>query len=288
MTIAQALRDGCMQLAAAGVPDSRLDGEYLLAHVLGTSRLELVLQSREALSPEALGEFQALLYRRAERIPLQYLVGSQDFMGRTFYVDERVLIPRPETEILCELALQWLSDAQIPSPGVLDLCTGSGALGISIALNAPKAQVTAADLSADALQVAQRNAEALQAKVTFAKGDFLDAVKGQVFDLIVCNPPYIPVSVCPTLQPEVLREPYMALCGGEDGLYFYKKLSREAPSFLRPGGALFCEVGDGQAEDVVNLFQPYFLKVEAFSDLSDILRVVHAQNPNPVYGGAHV
>ena len=277
MTITESLRAARSLLEEAGVPDSRLDAAYLLSHVLNQNRMTLLMNGREELSPAHQAAFDALLKKRAQRIPLQYLLQNQDFMGLSLYVDESVLIPRPETELLCEQALLWLKDRQgIDSPAVLDLCTGSGALAVAIAHALPDARVSASDLSAKALGVARRNADAYHAGISFFQGDFLNAVAGLKFDLIVCNPPYIPSTECLHLQPEVLMEPSVALDGGEDGLHYYRKLADEVPRFLCPGGALFCEVGFDQAQAVRELFAPAFERIDVLRDLSGIPRIVSA------------
>jgi len=288
MTILETIKNAAAQLDAAGVPDSRLDAEYLLAHILGLTRMQLLLVNSNELSSDNQAAFDALLARRSLREPLQYILGVQPFMGFDFIVNESVLIPRPETELLCEHALSWLKDSGLTAPTVLDLCTGSGALAIAIARLAPTAVVSAADISHTALETAQKNATLLSTRVSFFQGDFLHAVKGKRFDLIVCNPPYIPSAVCKTLQPEVLREPNNALDGGEDGLTFYRQLTQHAPSFLRPGGALFCEVGFDQSEDVKALFAPYFDIITIHEDLSHIPRIVAAISPKSLPGGSHV
>ncbi len=286
MTIHEALKEAAESLLQAGVPDSRLDAQLLLAHVLNVSRMELTLRGREALSPTALAAFDSLLAQRLRREPLQYILAAQSFMGFELYVDESVLIPRPETELLCEQVLLWLRKQDLPSPKVLDLCTGSGALAVAIAGLVPKATVFAADISEKALAVAKKNAETCNAKVTFYQGDFLSAVSQMQFDLIVCNPPYIPAAECETLQAEVRYEPRIALDGGADGLDFYRKLALEAPSGLCPGGALFCEVGYDQSEAVKALFAPVFAWVDVFHDLSRIPRIVSAISS--LSGGTHV
>jgi release factor glutamine methyltransferase len=276
MTILETLKSAAEALYKAGVPDSRLDAELLLAHVLKSGRMELTLKGHEALSPAAQSAFGGLLARRILREPLQYILAGQSFMGFLLYVDENVLIPRPETEILCEQALLWLRKQNLPSPRVLDLCTGTGALAVAIALLEPKAEVHAADISEKALAVARKNADTHHAKVTFYQGDFLSAVPAMQFDLIVCNPPYIPAAECETLQAEVRKEPRIALDGGADGLRFYTKLALEAPLRLHPGGALFCEVGDTQAVAVSKLFAPSFAQTVVYDDLNHIPRIVSA------------
>jgi release factor glutamine methyltransferase len=286
MTVHEILKAAAESLVKAGVPDSRLDAEFLLAHVLNVSRMELTLNGHEALSPAALSAYEGLLARRMRREPLQYILASQSFIGFSIYVDESVLIPRPETELLCEQALQWFQKQNPPSPRVLDLCTGSGALAVAIALMEPKATVIAADISEKALAVARKNAQNCQAKVTFFQGDFLSAVRGQQFGLIVCNPPYIPAAECDTLQEEVRKEPRIALDGGEDGLFFYRELAQKASASLFPGGALFCEVGYGEAEAVEKMFAASFEKTSVYKDLSNIPRIVSAISS--LSGGTHV
>ena len=277
MTIRLALNAACEALEQSGVSDSRLDAEYLLAHVLSLPRLAMRLQGGEPLCPEAEERFFRLVQRRIKREPLQYILGTQDFMGFSFRVDPRALIPRPETELLCEKAAAAL--AAFPAPRrALDLCCGSGALAVTLALTAANAQVEAADLSWDALALARENARRLGARVSFFQGDFLSAVSGRKYHVIVCNPPYIPSKDCSSLQPEVLREPVMALDGGTDGLDFYQRLKREAAGFLYPGGQVWVETGYDQAERVSALFRDGFARrTEIFQDLSGIPRMVLAQ-----------
>lgn len=288
MTILESLRKGASLLAASGVPDSRLDAELLLSHVLGVNRMQLLMKGREELSDTAFEAYDALIARRAAREPLQYILKSQSFMGFDLYVDESVLIPRPETELLCEHALQWLKEQNAPSPMVLDLCTGSGALSIALAKLMPKAKVFASDISEKALRVAQKNAAALAANVAFFQGDLLQAVKGLQFDLIVCNPPYIPTADCYMLQAEVLMEPRQALDGGKDGLDFYRRLAADAPDSLCAGGALFCEVGFDQAEAVCSLLSTVFEQARIFDDFQHIPRIVAAMVPHSLPGGKDV
>ena len=216
----------------------------------------------------------ALVSRRLTRQPLQYLLNTQPFLGRDFYVDERVLIPRPETELLAERAIAALREH--PHPIALDLCCGSGALAVSMALEVPGAQVHAADLSPDALAVTAKNAELLGASVTLHQGDLFAAVPEIAFDVIVSNPPYIPSADCLTLQEEVRREPMMALDGGTDGLNFYRRIASDAPKFLRPGGVLLLEVGFDQAEAVMALLAD-FADVQAHEDYQHIPRMIEAR-----------
>ena len=258
----------------AGIPDPEVDAALLLSHVTGQPPLSLRLDMTTALPDDVLTRFDALVSRRLTRQPLQYLLHTQPFLGRDFYVDERVLIPRPETELLAERAIAALREH--PHPIALDLCCGSGALAVSMSLEVPGAQVHAADLSPDALAVTAKNAELLGASVTLHQGDLFAAVPETAFDVIVSNPPYIPSADCLTLQEEVRREPMMALDGGADGLDFYRQIARSAPHFLRPGGVLLLEVGFDQAEAVMALLAD-FADVQAHEDYQHIPRMIEAR-----------
>ena len=272
----QLIRETAAQFRAAGIPDPEVDSAALLSHVTGRAPLLLRLDTDTALTEAELSAFDGLRQRRLQRIPLQYLTHEQPFLGHSFYVDERVLIPRPETELLAERVIEALR--RMDAPVALDLCCGSGCIGISAALAVPGAQVHMADLSPDALAVTRRNAEALGAHVTLHQGDLFAAVAGLKFDLIVSNPPYIPAGECPELQPEVLREPVMALDGGADGLDFYRRIAREAPLHLTAGGMVFLEVGWDQAEAVCALMRETgFREARAHVDLQGILRMVEAR-----------
>lgn len=258
----------------AGIPDPEVDAALLLSHVTGQPPLSLRLDMTTALPDDVLTRFDALVSRRLTRQPLQYLLHTQPFLGRDFYVDERVLIPRPETELLAERAIAALREH--PHPIALDLCCGSGALAVSMALEVPGAQVHAADLSPDALAVTAKNAELLGASVTLHQGDLFAAVPTIAFDVIVSNPPYIPSADCLTLQEEVRREPMMALDGGTDGLNFYRRIASDAPKFLCPGGVLLLEVGFDQAEAVMALLAD-FADVQAHEDYQHIPRMIEAR-----------
>lgn len=258
----------------AGIPDPEVDAALLLSHVTGQPPLSLRLDMTTVLPDGVLTRFDVLVSRRLTRQPLQYLLHTQPFLGRDFYVDERVLIPRPETELLAERAIAALREH--PHPIALDLCCGSGALAVSMSLEVPDAQVHAADLSPDALAVTAKNAELLGASVTLHQGDLFAAVPEPAFDVIVSNPPYIPSADCLTLQEEVRREPMMALDGGTDGLNFYRRIASDAPKFLRPGGVLLLEVGFDQAEAVMALLAD-FADVRAHEDYQHIPRMIEAR-----------
>ncbi|MBR3763054.1 MAG: peptide chain release factor N(5)-glutamine methyltransferase [Clostridia bacterium] len=277
MSPRELLRLLAAEMTAAGVPDAEVDASLLLSHVTGQNPLNLRLDSWSQVSPEHEAAFRALCEQRKTRTPLQYLTGVQSFLGRDFYVDERVLIPRPETELLAERAIDALLKKQ--TPAALDLCCGSGCLAVSMALGVPRAAVHAADLSAGALAVTGMNAERLGAQVILHQGDLFSALpEGLRFDAIVSNPPYIPAADCRELQEEVLREPLMALDGGADGYDFYRRIAVQAPHWLAPDGILLLEVGFDQAEGVMALCRRAgFPFVTAHEDYQHILRMVEAR-----------
>ncbi|MBQ3484370.1 MAG: peptide chain release factor N(5)-glutamine methyltransferase [Clostridia bacterium] len=277
MTPRELLKLLAADMTAAGVPDAEVDASLLLSHVTGQNPMNLRLDSWSQVSLADEAVFRALCERRMTRTPLQYLTGVQSFLGRDFYVDERVLIPRPETELLAERAIAALRAHE--SPAALDLCCGSGCLAVSMALGVPRADVHAADLSEGALAVTRLNADRLGAKITRHQGDLWAALPaGLAFDVIVSNPPYIPAADCLELQEEVRREPMMALDGGTDGYDFYRRIAAEAPRFLKPGGTLLMEVGFDQAQGVMALCRAAgFTFVTAHEDYQHILRMVEAR-----------
>lgn len=278
MTIKQALAQAREQLAQAGVPDPDIDAELMLSHVLDQSRLMLRLNGQTELTTEQEQRFSMLLLSRASRKPLQYLLGEQYFYGLRFQVDERVLIPRQETEELCECGIAHLRSLNRNNLSVLDLCTGSGAIAVTIKHECPSASVTASDLSTDALSLASLNARANGAEITFVQGDLWVPLEGRQFDLILSNPPYIPTQDCAELQQEVLQEPVMALDGGTDGLNFYRRIAQEAPAHLTQDGFIAVEVGIHQAKDVAALFaQAGLSDVSIQTDLCGVERIVSAR-----------
>ena len=186
MTPREVIKKAAADFRAAGIPDPEIDASLLLSHLTGLAPLMLRLDMDTTLADHTLAAFDALCRKRLERVPLQYMLGTQEFMGHTFHVDERVLIPRPETELLCELAINALQEKQ--NARVLDMCCGSGCLCVSIALACPQAEVHGADLSEGALAVTKMNADALGANVTLHQGDLFGSVQGEKFDVIVSNP----------------------------------------------------------------------------------------------------
>lgn len=278
MTIGEWLRHAKDALAESGCPDPQIDSRWIAEDTLGLSRSEMHFETDRSLSPEEHERLEALLQRRVQGEPVQYLLNSACFMGLNFYVDSRVLIPRQDTETLVEAVIVALR--QLEKPRMLDLCAGSGAIGLSVKTLVPGADVTLADCSRDALEVVRENARRLGVDVEIRHGDLFRAVWHQKFDLIASNPPYIPTGDLPLLQREVQREPQLALDGGDDGLEFYRRIAADAPEHLNPGGSIYLEVGAGQADAVRALLTGRMECAEAgvINDLNGIPRVVWARS----------
>lgn len=263
--------------AKKGVDAPRLTAELLLAHALACDRVRLYLDFDKPLGEPELASYRELVKRRADGEPTAYLVGKREFYGRPFRVTPAVLVPRPETELLVEAAL-----AALPEGGrALDLCTGSGAIGITLALERKGARVVATDLSAEALAVARENAAALGAAVTLVAGDLFAAVApGERFDVIVSNPPYVPTGELAGLSREVRREPPLALDGGADGLALLRRIAAEAPRWLAPGGTLLLEMHESHAEPLARLCREAgFAVADPRKDLAGLWRYVVAVAP---------
>ena len=249
MTYREARMQAAKQLAAAGVENEAAESWFLMEAVCGISRSFYLLHEQEAMDPVQEQVYFVLTRQRCGRMPLQYLTGEQEFMGLPFCVNEHVLIPRQDTEVLVEEAIRVIQK-EMPEAAVLDLCTGSGCIGISIQSFCSNTQVTAADISEDALKVAQKNAKENQVPVEFVHSDLFEEISGS-YDMIVSNPPYIPTDVIPQLMPEVqVFEPIEALDGKEDGLYFYRKIVEQSKDYLNCGSSLMFEIGYDQGKDV--------------------------------------
>ena len=273
MTVKEALRKAAGLFLKAGVPDARLDARLLLAQVLGRPQLELLAAPDLPLNEAQAARYFELAARRAAREPLQYILGRADFMGHQFLVRPGVLIPRADTEILAQRAIALLK----AGGSALDLCCGSGILGISLQKARPDARVYAGDVSGQAIDLTRDNARALGAEIDARQGDLFAPFIGLRFDLIVCNPPYIPSHELEGLQEEVRREPALALDGGADGLHFYRRVLSEAPGHLNPGGILLLELGDGQAEQVSALLSPGFTAPVVYRDLGGLPRALETR-----------
>lgn len=274
MTYKQAEQKGEQMLLDAGVLDAKIDAWLLLEMVAKIDRSFYFMHTNEEVDPEVLTEYERVVEKRAEHVPLQYITGEQEFMGMTFKVNSNVLIPRQDTETLVEETLKVIE----PQMEVLDLCTGSGCILLSILKNAPTVKGTGSDISKQALLVAKENAKLHELDAEWVRSNLFDNVSGS-FDVIVSNPPYISQAVIPTLMPEVVQfEPLQALDGGLDGLDFYRKITEEAPNYLKENGYLFFEIGYDQGEAVKQLMlDAGFKDVAIIKDLAGNDRVVKGQ-----------
>ncbi|MDO5146293.1 MAG: peptide chain release factor N(5)-glutamine methyltransferase [Eubacteriales bacterium] len=272
------------RLREAGIESFEYETWVLLEWKLGISRADYYMGPETKVSAGQWAEIEKVLLQRERRIPLQYLMRTCSFMGYDFYVDENVLIPRQDTEVLVERAVALLRrNGPLQKAGkVLDLCTGSGCIGISVKLLCPEAEVTVADISSGALAVARRNAENLGAELQYVEGNLFETIT-DTYDFILSNPPYIPTKVIDGLMPEVRDyEPHLALDGMEDGLYFYREICREAKNFLNPGGRLIFEIGMEQGEDVKVLMEMQGMEeITIEKDLAGLDRVVLGRRPVP-------
>lgn len=264
-----------------GIESPHLEAEIILAHSLMLKRINLYTSHDRILKEDELAAYKALILRRIKKEPAAYIIGSRAFMSLDFFVDKSVLIPRPDTEKLVELAIDLAKSAEGKTE-VLDIGTGSGAIAVSIAKYAKNAAVTATDSSPAALETAKKNAEThkVAGRLTFLEGDLFSPVPGgRKFDLIVSNPPYIPTEEIQKLQPEIKdHEPVQSLDGGTDGLDYYRRIIPQCPDFLIPGGHILLEVGMGQAQAVVKIIETNkeLGNVKVHKDLAGIDRVVSA------------
>lgn len=259
-------------LAAAAARIDRRDAQVLAAHAWGVDRAWLVAHDRDTLRGDQFRDLQRLIDERARGVPVAYLTATREFFGRRFAVSPAVLIPRPETEILVEAAM-----ARLPSNGrLLDLGTGSGAIAITVACERPDADVTATDLSPDALDLARANARALGVRIRTRQGNWFDAIGDETFDVIVANPPYIAKDDAHLFQGDLRFEPKVALTDGSpDGLASLRTLIGGAKRHLRPGGWLLVEHGHDQADACAGLFaEGHFTGIARLRDLAGISRVV--------------
>lgn len=273
MKYRELLEWGALALKEAKIREYELDAWYLLEYATGITRAKyFLIQKEEAVTGES--AYRMAIEKRRRRVPLQHITGCQEFMGLSFQVNEHVLIPRQDTEVLVELMIKLLPK----QARVLDMCTGSGCIGISLA-KLREAKVTAVDASGDAIVTAQKNAEALgcEARLTFYESDLFSAVPKEEYDAVVSNPPYIPSRVIAELEPEVRDfEPVMALDGKEDGLYFYRRIVNDSREYLKNGGILCFETGHDQRKAVGRLLKEAgFSGIQSLKDLAGLDRVIY-------------
>ncbi|MBO4616491.1 MAG: peptide chain release factor N(5)-glutamine methyltransferase [Lachnospiraceae bacterium] len=271
MKYKEAYELGCLRLKAADISDYKTDARLLLEYVCGTTYGDLFTKGDDEVSIECEARFNELLGKRSNHIPLQHLTGRQEFMGLEFLVNENVLVPRADTETLVEEVLKDLHDGM----RVLDMCTGSGCIILSLLKFSNDCEGVGVDISEKALEVAKSNAEALNIKATFIQSDLFENVEGK-FDILVSNPPYIRTCEIEELMPEVRdHDPFIALNGHETGVFFYEKIVAQAPKFLNRGGLLAFEIGCDQGKEVSDIMsRGGFKNVEVINDLCGNPRVV--------------
>lgn len=275
-TIGSLVKWAVSDFRARGIENPRLDAELLVAHALKIDRMRVILDAARPLEGAELSALRDLVKRRRAFEPIAYLRGEREFYGLKFRVDRRVLVPRPDTETLVDVALARSAHVSM-SMRLLDLCTGSGCVAITMARQRPTSRVSATDLSPDALAVARDNALRLGAyNVAFYMGDLFAPLGGQRFDVVTANPPYIPTAEIATLMPDVRDyEPRLALDGGTDGLDLVRRIVDEAPEHLERGGLLALEIGAGEAPETASMLtQRGFDEVRVDRDIAKIERVV--------------
>ena len=285
MTYSELYRNGTGVLSRAGIPEAALDARLLLEFITGCDRQKLLTEPDESVDHKDEASYGELIAKRAEHIPLQQLTGSCCFMGIDFAVSDKVLIPRQDSECLVEEAMRYVTDGS----DILDMCTGSGCLLLSLMHYKNNCRGVGVDISEDALKIAGRNLEMLRrddglngGDAVFLRGDLYDALSDhdKKFDYIISNPPYIRSDVISTLMPEVRdHEPHIALDGGDDGLDFYRRIISGAPAHLANYGMLFLEIGFDQAEDVSRILTDAgFEDISVIKDYSKKDRVISARN----------
>ena len=286
--VSTVLRHAARRLRAKGIESAALDAEILLGHALGLSREQILLVAHARLNDAQTRAYEGLLSRRLKREPTAYITGTREFWSLDFCVSPDVLIPRPETELLIEVALRLAKERYSPqSPRIIDLGTGSGAIAVALASELTRAEIVATDISAEALVVATGNAvrNEVAERIRFVQGDLFDPVPPEKpADLVVSNPPYICRCDIDMLAPEVNRwEPRRALDGGLDGLEYYRRIAAQAFRYLAPHGALAVEVGAGMSQTVAALFQDAAecAAVKTYNDYAGIERVVVARKSAP-------
>ena len=277
LTIKQTLTKGTIMLKNSNIESPKLKARLLLQYILKKSRQYLIVYDNQEVDKKAQWEYFVNIEKLTKGMPLQHITHTQEFMKMDFYVDENVLIPRPDTEILVEETIKIAQTMERPK--ILDLCTGSGAIAISLKKYIPSAQVYAVDISKKALEIAQKNAHRLEAEVKFIESNLFEKIKNEKFDIIVSNPPYIKKSDINYLSQEVQKEPQIALDGGYDGLDFYRKISYQAIDYLKFGSYLCFEIGYDQKEEVLEILKgiEHYTKAYCKKDLCGNDRVVITQ-----------
>ena len=276
MKIEELLREGKKVLEKNNIEEASIISRSLLQYVLKIDRNKLVINKDEEVENNKENEYIGYIKEVVAGKPVQYITNKQEFMGLSFFVDENVLIPQPDTEILVEEAIKYANQIK-ENVEILDMCTGSGCIGVALAKHVKNAKVTLVDISTKALEVAKKNAKEneVKEKVNFIQSDMFENIKSK-FDVIVSNPPYIKTKVINELDLQVQNEPHLALDGGENGLKFYEILINEAPKYLKENGKIFLEIGYDQKKEVEELARnsKLYKEIETVKDLANNDRVI--------------
>jgi len=279
MKIKEILRNAFEILKNNGIEDYTIIAKELLMYVLNKSNTYLIINQEETISQEICNKYNKLLKEIIEGKPIQYITNNQEFMKINFFVNENVLIPQPDTEILVEKVLEIVQRNYINEVKILDLCTGSGAIAISLDKNIENKQIYASDISDSAINIAKNNAKNNNSNIVFIKSDLFENIQNYKFDIIVSNPPYIKTKDIKNLSKQVQNEPNIALDGGDDGLYFYKTIAKHAANNMNKSGFLCLEIGFDQAEQVIEILkkEKNYKNIEVIKDLSGNNRCIISQ-----------
>ena len=274
MNIKEAIIFGTKYLDENNISESRAKCRILLSNILNVSKEYLIIHDNEILDNKKEMKYKEYLVRLAGNEPIQYIIKKQEFMKMNFYVDENVLIPQPDTEILVEEVIDKFKNNK-EKLKILDLCTGSGCIAVSIAKNIKNVEVFASDISYKALEIAKLNAKENHVKINFIESDLFENILENDFDIIISNPPYIETKIVETLEEEVKKEPILALDGGKDGLDFYRKIILQANQYLKENGILALEIGYNQKEEVIKLLEKQnYKEIYCKKDLAGNDRVI--------------
>lgn len=280
MKLKEIIKESNKGLKILNIEDSSIKVRLLIEYVFKIPKEQIILNEEKELEENKLTQFYNLLEKIENGMPIQYITNKQEFMGLNFYVDENVLIPQPDTEILVEEVIKYIRKHRENKLRILDLCTGSGIIAISIAKYLKNVEIYASDISEKALDVAKRNAKSHNVNIKFICSDMFKNIKEKEFDIIVSNPPYIESNVINTLSKEVQKEPKLALDGGEDGLKFYETIIKNARNYIKQSGSIFLEIGYNQKEKIKEIFNSYkyYSKIKCVKDLAGNDRVIIIDN----------
>jgi len=278
-TVVRLIAENAAKLKINGIDSPENEIEMILCHLLDINRLNLYLHGDSLIDHKVIKRLNQIVEKRTTRYPLQYILGEHWFYGRRYFINESVMVPAPETELLCEGALTFLKSNNIKSPRILDIGTGSGVIAVTLAAELESCHVLALDISDEALEVAGQNATAHKAgkKIEFRNSNLLDNVgNSEKFDLIISNPPYVTESEYKNLAPEVLADPKIAITSGEDGLDVIRKILEQAPDYLKPNGRIMFEIGYNQAETITIITEKdnRCRSISILKDLNEFDRIV--------------